>query len=169
MLPSTLISNPQNVDRSLYIRRKALEVRSFEVSQEIVRMVFCKRLAKACILWSLQQSSRPLAPIKHPSAFHVALPISSVRPRRIEGISLLEACRNSTLVHFANGNILLRRSLGSIERRLDSSMFFRASRSSIVNLGHVKQPRLSKDGRSCFRSEGREGGRVFSPTEHSLP
>src|SRR4030095_4744480 len=29
----------------------------------------------------------------------------------VEGISLLEAYRNSTLVHFANGNILLRRSL----------------------------------------------------------
>jgi DNA-binding LytR/AlgR family response regulator len=68
----------------------------------------------------------------------------------VEGISLLEAYRNSTLVHFANGNILLRRSLESIERRLDSSMFFRANRSSIVNLGHVKQQRLSKDGGLVF-------------------
>ena len=69
---------------------------------------------------------------------------------QIEGISLLEACRNSTLVHLANGDILLRRSLGSMERRLDSSMFFRANRSSIVNLGHVKQPRLGKDGGLVF-------------------
>ncbi len=69
---------------------------------------------------------------------------------QIEGISLLEACQNSTLVHLADGKILLRRSLGRVERRLDSSMFFRANRSSIVNLGHVEQPRLSKDGGLVF-------------------
>jgi DNA-binding LytR/AlgR family response regulator len=75
----------------------------------------------------------------------------------VEGISLLEAYRNSTFVHFANGNILLRRSLESIERRLDSSMFFRANRSSIVNLGHVKQQRLSKDGGLVFAlKDGKE-------------
>ena len=69
---------------------------------------------------------------------------------RIEDISLLEAFRNSTLVHFTNGNILLRRSLGSLEQRLDSSIFFRAKRSSIVNLGQIEQPRLSTDGGLVF-------------------
>ena len=78
---------------------------------------------------------------------------------QIDDISLLEACRNFTLVHFANGNILLRRSLESIERRLDSSMFFRANRSSIVNLGHVKQQRLGKDGDLVFvLKDGKEVG-----------
>ncbi|HEY5813276.1 MAG TPA: LytTR family DNA-binding domain-containing protein [Terrimicrobiaceae bacterium] len=88
---------------------------------------------------------------------------------QIEGISLLEACRNSTLVHFADGNVLLRRSLGSIERRLASSMFFRANRSSIVNLGHVKQQRLSKDGGLVFvLKDGKEV--AFSRRQkHSLP
>ena len=69
---------------------------------------------------------------------------------RIEDISLLEACQNLTLVHFPDGNLLSRCSLGRCERRLDSSIFFRASRRCIVNLSHVKQLGLSKDGGLIF-------------------
>ena len=64
---------------------------------------------------------------------------------RIEDIPVLEACRNFTLVHFPHGKLLIRRSLGACERRLDSSIFFRASRGCIVNLSHVKQSRLLED------------------------
>jgi hypothetical protein len=46
----------------------------------------------------------------------------------IEDISLLEACCNCTLVHFFDDRLLIRRTLGDCERRLDSSIFFRASR-----------------------------------------
>jgi len=69
---------------------------------------------------------------------------------RIEDISLLEACQNFTLVHFPDGKLLIRRSLWACERRLDSSIFFRASRGCLVNLSQVKQPRLSKDGGLSF-------------------
>ena len=69
---------------------------------------------------------------------------------RIEDISLLEAQQNFTLAHFPNGKVLIRRSLADCERRLDSSMFFRASRDCIVNLSQVKQSRLSKDGGLIF-------------------
>ena len=65
---------------------------------------------------------------------------------RVEDISLLEAHQNFTIAHFPNGKVLIRRSLADCERRLDSSMFFRASRDCIVNLSQVKQPRLSNDG-----------------------
>ena len=76
---------------------------------------------------------------------------------RIEDISLLEACRKLTLVHFPDGKVLIRRSLGAFERRLDSSIFFRASRDCIVNLSHVKQPRLLEDERIFFLlKDGRE-------------
>jgi DNA-binding LytR/AlgR family response regulator len=51
---------------------------------------------------------------------------------RIGDISLLEACRNFTLVHFPGGKLLIRRSLGNCERRLDSSIFFRASRGLLL-------------------------------------
>ena len=40
---------------------------------------------------------------------------------RIEDISLLEARQNFTLVHIPDGKLLIRRSLGACERRLDSS------------------------------------------------
>jgi two-component system LytT family response regulator len=64
---------------------------------------------------------------------------------RIEDISLLEAHQKFTIAHFPNGKVLIRRSLADCERRLDSSMFFRASRDCVVNLSQVKQSRLSKD------------------------
>jgi two-component system LytT family response regulator len=64
---------------------------------------------------------------------------------RIEDISLLEAHQNFTIAHFPSGKVLIQRSSADCERRLDSSMFFRASRDCIVNLSQVKQSRLSKD------------------------
>ncbi len=86
---------------------------------------------------------------------------------RIEDISLLEACQNFTLVHFPDGKLLIRRSLGAFERRLDSSIFFRASRDCIVNLSHVKQPRLLEDESIFFLlKDGREV--VFSRRQSVL-
>ena len=63
---------------------------------------------------------------------------SKCRLARIEDIYILEAFRNATLVHFAEDKFLIPRSLLEIERRLDSSIFFRASRDRIVNLSQVK-------------------------------
>jgi len=74
---------------------------------------------------------------------------SKCRLARIKDISILEAFRNTTLVHFAEDKFLIRRSLVEVGRRLDSSIFFRASRDCIVNLSQVKQPRLLK-GRLIF-------------------
>jgi two-component system, LytTR family, response regulator len=67
-----------------------------------------------------------------------------------EDISLLEAHRKFTLVHVPDGKLLIRRSLADCERRLDSSIFFRASRGCIVNLSHVKQSRFLEDGSLIF-------------------
>jgi two-component system, LytTR family, response regulator len=76
---------------------------------------------------------------------------------RIEDISLLEACFNCTLVHFFDDRLLIRRTLGDCERRLDNSTFFRASRGCIVNLSHVKQSRLLEDERLSFLlNDGKE-------------
>jgi two-component system, LytTR family, response regulator len=88
---------------------------------------------------------------------------------RIEDISLLEAHQNFTIAHFPNGKVLIRRSLADCERRLDSSMFFRASRDFIVNLSQVKQSRLSKDkdrGLIFLLKDGKEV--VFSPRQSVL-
>jgi DNA-binding LytR/AlgR family response regulator len=75
---------------------------------------------------------------------------SKCRLARIDDISILEAFRNATFVHFAEDKFLIRRSLVEIERRLDSSMFFRASRDCIVNLSQVMQPRLLQNGGLVF-------------------
>jgi DNA-binding LytR/AlgR family response regulator len=82
-------------------------------------------------------------------AFVLLTEDNNCRLARIENISILEAFQNATFVHFDEGKILIQRSLVECERRLDNSIFVRASRDCIVNLSQVKQPRLLK-GRLIF-------------------
>ena len=103
------------------------------------------------------QGGRPAAPLAESEkskphilfrgAFVLLTDDNKCRLARIENISILEAFQNATFVHFDEGKILIQRSLIECERRLDNSIFVRASRDRIVNLSQVKQPRLLKDGR----------------------
>ena len=105
--------------------------------------------------------------IFHRDDFVLLTDDSKCRLARIEDIYILEAFRNATLVHFAEDKFLIPRSLVEIERRLDSSIFFRASRDRIVNLSQVKQPRLLQDGGLIFLlRDGREV--VFSRRQTAL-
>ena len=104
-----------------------------------------------------RQGERPAAPLAESQkskphilfrgAFVLLTGDNQCRLARIENISVLEAFQNATCVHFDEGKILIQRSLVECERRLDNSIFVRASRERIVNLSQVKQPRLLKDGR----------------------
>ena len=105
------------------------------------------------------QWERPAAPaaeseeskphILYRGAFVLLTDDSKCRLARIENISILEAFQNATFIHFDEGKIFIQRSLVECERRLDNSIFVRASRDCIVNLSQVKQPRLLK-GRLIF-------------------
>jgi DNA-binding LytR/AlgR family response regulator len=105
------------------------------------------------------QGGRPAAPLAHreeskphilfPGAFVLLSEDRKCRLARIEDISILEAFQNATFIHFDEGKIFIQRSLVECERRLDNSIFVRASRDCIVNLSQVKQPRLLK-GRLIF-------------------
>ena len=68
----------------------------------------------------------------------------------IQDISHLEAYQNATLVHFAEDKLVIRRSLHDCERRLKTSLFFRANRGCIVNLSQVRQTRFLEDERLAF-------------------
>ena len=57
----------------------------------------------------------------------------------VRSIWLLTADGNYTHVHFDNHKVLLNRSLQSLERRLPKALFFRASRSQIINLKAVTE------------------------------
>ena len=83
-------------------------------------------------------------------AFVLLTDNNNCRLARIENISILEAFQNATFVHLDEDKLLIHRSLVECERRLDNSIFVRASRDCIVNLSQVKQPRLLKDGRLIF-------------------
>ncbi len=106
------------------------------------------------------QGGRPAAPLAEseeskphifsPGAFVLLTDGGKCRLARIENISILQAFRNATFVHFDEDKLLIHRSLVECERRLDNSIFVRASRDCIVNLSQVKQPRLRKDGRLMF-------------------
>jgi two-component system LytT family response regulator len=105
------------------------------------------------------QGGRPAAPLAHseeskphilfPGAFVLLTDDNNCRLARIENISILEAFQNATFIHFDEGKIFIQRSLVECERRLDNSIFVRASRDCIVNLSQVKQPRFLK-GRLIF-------------------
>jgi two-component system LytT family response regulator len=105
------------------------------------------------------QGGRPAAPlagseeskphILFRGAFVLLTDDNNCRLARIENISILEAFQNATFIHFDEGKILIQRSLVECERRLDNSIFVRASRDCIVNLSQVKQSRLLK-GRLIF-------------------
>ena len=63
---------------------------------------------------------------------------------RIEDISLLEAWRNGTLVHFQDAKLLTRRSLGHYERRLDNSIFFRPTGAALSTSAMLNKHDSSK-------------------------
>jgi two-component system, LytTR family, response regulator len=110
---------------------------------------------EAPLLAAESEESNPY--IFHRDDFVLLTDHRKCRLARIENISILEAFQNATFVHFAEDKLLIRRSLVECERRLDSSIFFRASRDCIVNLSQVKQPRLVKKGGLIFvLRDGRE-------------
>jgi two-component system LytT family response regulator len=74
----------------------------------------------------------------------------------LRDISALEARGCETLVRFRTNQVVIRRTLDYCESRLDESLFFRAHRGCIVNMGHLSRPRL-KNGCLVFAiSDGRE-------------
>ena len=59
-----------------------------------------------------------------------------VKPREIR---LLEAVGNYSRLYFGAHSPMVYRALGAIEAQLDPAMFFRTSRSHLVNLGYVEK------------------------------
>ena len=59
-----------------------------------------------------------------------------VKPREIR---LIEAVGNYSRLYFGAHSPMVYRALGAIETQLDAAMFFRTSRSHLVNLGYVEQ------------------------------
>jgi two-component system, LytTR family, response regulator len=57
----------------------------------------------------------------------------------LNDVSVIEAAGNYVQLHFGDRRPLLLHALGALERRLDPDHFFRASRSTIVNLDHVER------------------------------
>jgi two-component system LytT family response regulator len=65
---------------------------------------------------------------------------------RSEDIRWVESAANYVVIHTTEGNKVLRRTLGALERELDASKFFRSSRSTLVRLDEVKEIRQAEAG-----------------------
>ena len=59
-----------------------------------------------------------------------------VKPREVR---LIEAVGNYSRLYFGAHSPMVYRALGAVEAQLDPAMFFRASRSHLVNLGYVEK------------------------------
>ncbi len=69
-------------------------------------------------------------------------------------IALCEAEGNYTRVHFGTNRPLIRRSLQALEARLDPAVFFRVSRSHIVNLRFIEEMAPAVDDSYSVRLRG---------------
>jgi hypothetical protein len=88
---------------------------------------------------------------------------------RIEYISVLESCRNSTLVNFSGRKLLIRRALTQCEQRLDSAIFFPRQQTlhRQPDARGTNPPEQSWS--THFPPERRKRGRVLPETGRSLP
>lgn len=75
------------------------------------------------------------------------LPVSLIR--------LIEAQGDYVMLHTADGDILHRETVTSLESRLDPSAFVRCHRSTIVNLDHIRGLRRRGKGLTLSLSDGR--------------
>jgi two-component system LytT family response regulator len=73
---------------------------------------------------------------------------------RARDIIMLEADGNDTVVYLLGKEVMVRGSISKIEAELDSSIFFRADRSHIINLELVKKFEVAQSNRFVFTMEG---------------
>ena len=128
-------------------------VRAFEVSalDYLLKPITAERLAAA-----LDRARNTLAQIpREPSNARGAPVLHQIFVRdgercwivRVNDISLMESEGNYTRLHFGGNVPLVNRSLSGIEQRLSPTIFFRANRSQIVNLGWIETVENEIDGR----------------------
>ena len=58
---------------------------------------------------------------------------------RVKDIHLIESTGNYARLHFNSKKALIKRSLNQLEKTLDPQLFFRISRTEIINTAYIKQ------------------------------
>ena len=86
---------------------------------------------------------------------------------KIDDIRWMQASGNHIRLHVANASYLIRHSLKNLQELLDPTRFLRVHRNAIVNLDHVQEFYLPKNGNMFVKlNDGmclplRKGNRVF--------
>lgn len=128
-------------------------VRAFEVSalDYLVKPITAERLAGALGRAQRAMAANPKQPSheRGTPSFHQIFVRDGERCWivRLTDISLMESEGNYTRLHFGGNVPLVYRSLAAIEQRLSPTLFFRANRSQIINLGWIDGVENDIDGR----------------------
>ena len=130
-----------------------------EAPQVVFTTAHDEHALRAFELGALDYLLKPIAPVRLATALdrvrqRLAAPARDVLPITrpllvrdgddawlvaLQDVSLIEAAGNYVQLHFGDRRPLLLHALSALEKRLDPDHFFRASRSTIVNLGHVER------------------------------
>lgn len=66
---------------------------------------------------------------------------------QVKDIILIESTGNYARIHYGNKKVYFKRSLHQLERTLDPALFFRTSRTSLINTAFISQVQSLADGR----------------------
>lgn len=123
----------------------AYALRAFEVNafDYLVKPIRAERLAAALDKVRLAMSARAGTSGSRPSRKSASDRIFVRDGERcwivaVADIALIEADGNYSRLHFGSNRPLIRATLDALERRLDPALFFRCSRSQIINLRFVE-------------------------------
>lgn len=127
---------PQIIFTTAY-EQFALQAFEFNTIDYLLKPIEPERLARA--IGKLDLEPEPAAAARSPDA-----PIYVkdgercwlIKPREIR---LIEAVGNYSRLYFGTHSPMVYRALGAIEAQMDPTVFFRASRSHLVNLNYVEQ------------------------------
>lgn len=163
----TLLGRLQRVPQIIFTTAfEHFALRAFEVNtvDYLLKPIDPERLARAIAKLDLPTNSIPAArPVDAPIYVKDGERCWLVKPREIR---FIEAVGNYSRLFFGTHSPMVYRALGAVEAQMDPAVFFRASRSHLVNLNYVDQIAPRSNGGLLLTLKG--GGELEVSRRQSL-